>query len=102
MSSKITSQRCDIKGYIAEVRRRVVNTATTTPQPRMAGVGARPQGLPHQTPIFTPRPLMTPQATPVRPGELLCVAYIYGRVTDLEGTIVSDLSFPPAVPYCFT
>ncbi|XP_050703971.1 endoplasmic reticulum junction formation protein lunapark-A-like isoform X3 [Eriocheir sinensis] len=51
----------------SDVRRRVVNT-TSTPQPRMAGVGVRPQGLPHQTPIFTPRPIITPQATPVRPG----------------------------------
>lgn len=59
--SPVTSQQQ------SEVRRRIVSS-TTTPQPRaVGGIGVRPQGLPHQTSIFTPRPLMTPQATPVRP-----------------------------------
>ncbi|KAK8391459.1 hypothetical protein O3P69_017207 [Scylla paramamosain] len=60
VASPVTSHQSD-------VRRRVVNS-TTTPQPRVVGgVGVRPQGLPHQTPIFNSRPLMTPQATPLRP-----------------------------------
>ncbi|XP_050695489.1 endoplasmic reticulum junction formation protein lunapark-A-like [Eriocheir sinensis] len=76
-------------GYITDVRRRVVNT-TSTPQPRMAGVGVRPQGLPHQTPIFTPRPIITPQATPVRPGIAV------GGVGPLRS--VPALGSPPGPP----
>ena len=61
---------CYTECFVADVRKRVVTT-TSTPQPRVVGgMGVRPQGLPHQTPIFTPRPLMTAQATPMKPGEL--------------------------------
>ncbi|KAK8391462.1 hypothetical protein O3P69_017207 [Scylla paramamosain] len=75
VASPVTSHQSD-------VRRRVVNS-TTTPQPRVVGgVGVRPQGLPHQTPIFNSRPLMTPQATPLRPG----------------GAVVREEGGPPGPP----
>nr|XP_045594910.1 endoplasmic reticulum junction formation protein lunapark-A-like isoform X2 [Procambarus clarkii] len=55
----------------ADVRRRVVSTATTPQSVPLGSMGARPLGpqvLPHQTPIYTSRPLPITQSTPVRPG----------------------------------
>ncbi|KAK8729975.1 hypothetical protein OTU49_008416 [Cherax quadricarinatus] len=55
----------------SEVRRRVVGSAQTPLPMPQGSIGVRPLGpqvLPHQTTTFTPRPLMTSQPTPARPG----------------------------------
>ncbi|XP_045594912.2 endoplasmic reticulum junction formation protein lunapark-A isoform X5 [Procambarus clarkii] len=55
----------------ADVRRRVVSTAPTPQSVPLGSMGARPLGpqvLPHQTPIYTSRPLPITQSTPVRPA----------------------------------
>ncbi|KAG0717760.1 Endoplasmic reticulum junction formation protein lunapark-B [Chionoecetes opilio] len=70
LASPVTSHHSDVRRRVVnQSNQPIISTATSTPQPRVVGgFGVRPPGLPHQTPIFTPRPLMTAQATPVRPG----------------------------------